>query len=987
MSIIESIKSYFKTDRDEFVVEEIDSKDATNNDLYDISLDPSHSNSVEIKNNIIKSFSQDADEMFIGSWGREKIEETADEYRITEEDDTLEWRQKYNNSKIWLGYKVKRETTGEPEGIGIDLDKLETHGAVFGKTGVGKTTLLRIIAYQIINLGYGLAYITPKDGEEDLGALLRAIPKHRREDVVSIRYRDKDTFVPSLNYLESVNDKTDKQMKTEHTFIKDTGVAIGQAQDSWGDSSIIQSVFDGYIAPMAISDEPFTPTDVRELLLDQDKREKFAEYVESEIDTLNDSYNYATDAKTLAETDTDNLEASQRRFQKWNDPSLYDMIKNKESTIDFNDILSNQKILLVDASGNSEDFQQALTIIVIRKLWKAAKRRARLKEEKERKPFYTIVDEFDSVVTRNNYKALDIKTIISEARSYGFHLIAASQYPSQIPSEVTSEFYGNMDMIISMNVGESSDQNALSQQFSRVGDIDVSAKDIGALDKYEFFIQRDKEEQPLRVQSFPDYPYRISNRKMKNIFNERQKEYGYDRTKPTQQSILTDVFGRVGTNMKAKTEDGITNEQELFLDLVLIGQYYTATQEGNYNYQIEENKWVSLNILEEIVDVVDEINISDLSHWINSESYGISKNNTHNGLQIKLDRSGGDSSGYEIAKRVDSGSSGSAGRSGHRFSLPDIQREFAKLGIAVTIPKQGEGELPDAIGYNFAHTDYQEELFGRENEYKMNIEAEHSTLKTKKGQTLTNLRKAAESGVNCVFVVEDSPKSLIENAKQADFLTNGGIKKEKADGSYLYNMNQELYKEPTPNNIEYPVRKRNGTTKESIWFEDNGTYMIKDNEGVIHAEFTREEMATGNWDMNQFKYYYEKTENSYVVRKTDDGKSVARYNTLSDMKDEFMTFKKPFAPKAEMPGSRRIDSDDYSVVIIEKSGKPHLYDVKTGETTPLYNQSNNNNTTNTNNSNTDDRNNNNDTNIEDKGGNKDEDNTTSLSNRLEDLDL
>jgi DNA helicase HerA-like ATPase len=73
--------------------------------------------------------------------------------------------------------------------------------AIFGKSGVGKTTLIRNMALADLESGNGLTVIDPHGSlVEDL---LESIPRHRTNDVIYLNPADPKRVI-GLNVLEAV---------------------------------------------------------------------------------------------------------------------------------------------------------------------------------------------------------------------------------------------------------------------------------------------------------------------------------------------------------------------------------------------------------------------------------------------------------------------------------------------------------------------------------------------------------------------------------------------------------------------------------------------------------------------------------------------------------------------------------------------------------------------------------------------------------------
>src|SRR5262245_8247268 len=99
--------------------------------------------------------------------------------------------------KVFLGTLEKDPT----KVVALDGTTRLKHTAVFGKSGVGKTTLLRNLALADLCSGVGLTVIDPHGGLVD--DLLSTIPKWRTNDVIYFSPGETQSVL-GLNVLESV---------------------------------------------------------------------------------------------------------------------------------------------------------------------------------------------------------------------------------------------------------------------------------------------------------------------------------------------------------------------------------------------------------------------------------------------------------------------------------------------------------------------------------------------------------------------------------------------------------------------------------------------------------------------------------------------------------------------------------------------------------------------------------------------------------------
>src|SRR5436190_523016 len=100
---------------------------------------------------------------------------------------------------VYLGTKEKDGST-----VTIHCDTRRKHMAIFGKSGVGKTTLMRNMIAADLAAGNGLTVVDPHGSlVEDI---LTLIPRNRTNDVIYLNPADPERVI-GLNVLESVDSK------------------------------------------------------------------------------------------------------------------------------------------------------------------------------------------------------------------------------------------------------------------------------------------------------------------------------------------------------------------------------------------------------------------------------------------------------------------------------------------------------------------------------------------------------------------------------------------------------------------------------------------------------------------------------------------------------------------------------------------------------------------------------------------------------------
>jgi DNA helicase HerA-like ATPase len=129
------------------------------------------------------------------------------------------------------------------------------------------------------------------------------------------------------------------------------------------------------------------------------------------------------------------------------DSTMRNIIGQKKSSFNFDDIMAEKKILLVDlAKGKlGEENSNFLGLLLVPRILTAALRRHQLKEDFPN--FFLHVDEFQ------NFATPDFATILSEARKYKLNLTVTHQFISQLPEDIKKAIFGNVGTICAFRVG------------------------------------------------------------------------------------------------------------------------------------------------------------------------------------------------------------------------------------------------------------------------------------------------------------------------------------------------------------------------------------------------------------------------------------------------------------------------------------------------------------------------------------------------------
>jgi len=350
--------------------------------------------------------------------------------------------------------------------FGIKTDDRRRHMYVIGKTGMGKSHLLRNLAYNDVHTGKGLAFIDPHGDSADW--LLEHIPKERINDVVYINPTDID-YPVAFNVLE----KTDRRF---HNLVADGLVGIFKKiwADSWG-PRLEYLLRNALLALLDFQDS--TLLGVTRMMVDKSYRKKVIKQIQDPVVKAFwvDEFSRYND-RFLVEA----IAPIQNKVGQFlANAVIRNIVGQTKSTINMREIMDNGKILILNLSKGKigEESSALLGAMIVTKLSLAAMSRADIPEE-ERRDFFLYVDEFQTFATES------FADVLSEARKYRLSLTMAHQYVEQMPESVANAVFGNVGTIVTFRVG-AMDAEMLEKEFEPI----FMQQDLVNLPKFHFYIK------------------------------------------------------------------------------------------------------------------------------------------------------------------------------------------------------------------------------------------------------------------------------------------------------------------------------------------------------------------------------------------------------------------------------------------------------------------------------------------------------------------
>jgi len=264
---------------------------------------------------------------------------------------------------------------GEKKKFGIKEDDKRRHVYIIGKTGMGKTELLKNMVAQDILTGKGIGFIDPHGEASE--ELLRLIPEERVKDVVYFNPADLENPI-AFNIMEDVS------AEYRHLI---AGGLMGVFKKIWPDvwSSRMEYILNNSI--LALLEIPgSTLLGVNRLLSDSEWREGIINQVK---DPIVKAFWLKEFARYTQRYEVEATAAIQNKIGQFiSAPLIRNIIGQEKSTIDMRSIMDEGKILIMNLSKGKigEDSSRLLGALLVTKLQLAAMSRVDI-SEKERKDF------------------------------------------------------------------------------------------------------------------------------------------------------------------------------------------------------------------------------------------------------------------------------------------------------------------------------------------------------------------------------------------------------------------------------------------------------------------------------------------------------------------------------------------------------------------------------------------------------------------------
>lgn len=362
--------------------------------------------------------------------------------------------------------------------IGLTGEEREKHMYIIGATGSGKTTMITSMASQDIKNGKGVAVIDPHGDLAE--TLLTCIPKERTNDLIYVNPDDLK-FPIGINLLELTPGLDEDDILREKEFITESVISLFRkvfSESMAGHAHRIEYILRNAIQTALTLENPTLFT-IYELLNNPPFQKNATKNLEDENLKNFWKYEYGKAGDYQKVKMISPVAARIGRFLF--SPSAKRMLEQKKSTINFDEILDQQKILICNlAKGKlGEDTSEVLGIMIVAKIQLASLRRARMNAAL-RTPFYMYVDEFQNFATPSFIQML------SEARKYKTYLVMAEQSTSQQKDKnLVNVILANVGTVVSFRSANPDDERLMLPQFAPY----IEKGDISNLPRYNFYIK------------------------------------------------------------------------------------------------------------------------------------------------------------------------------------------------------------------------------------------------------------------------------------------------------------------------------------------------------------------------------------------------------------------------------------------------------------------------------------------------------------------
>ena len=320
--------------------------------------------------------------------------------------------------------------------------------AVFGSTGVGKTTFLQNIVAQDIARGDGLLVIDPHGDFAERALTL--VPPSRNNQVCYFNLTDSG-YPVGFNVLEDSG--------ADHRAVLADGIVSGMRAiwiDMWGPRleqvlrHSIMALIETPNASLALLPRLLTDADFRARVLSRVTNPLTRAFFEQRFNTWRDDYREQAIDPVLNKIDAFLFS-----------PAIFNVIGQAKSTLHFEHAMAKQRVVIANLARGiiGETPSNLMGALLLARVQAAGMARAALPLD-ARPPFHIVIDEVQLFGTEV------IKQILSEARKYHLSLTMATQFMAGLSETTRAAVMGNVAALVVFRVGHE-DAIMLAPEFDR----------------------------------------------------------------------------------------------------------------------------------------------------------------------------------------------------------------------------------------------------------------------------------------------------------------------------------------------------------------------------------------------------------------------------------------------------------------------------------------------------------------------------------------
>ncbi|MWG35282.1 type IV secretory system conjugative DNA transfer family protein [Halomarina oriensis] len=600
------------------------------------------------------------------------------------------------------------------------------------------------------------------------------------------------------------------------------------------------------------------------------------------------------------------------------DPFLRRMLTETTSTLDFHDLIHEDKTIIFDVGKLRTGPSRTVIGMLLTCLYDAL--RASSEAVRAKPDDYVanvFVDEGGS-----DLLASVLSELLTKGREFRLSLTLGVQFPEQLKQDGDREAYlsaiGNIGTHI---VGGIPPDDQVAEAFAH-DDLDATAfrNRVNSLAANEWFVRVPSAD---RTQG-PPAPFYVQAPSLPAGHPEgEQALHGDDerRYHSVRRQIHERVVNEYGTNTPAVSpSDGLPAELTDLLgdadgDLAVALAHVVRSAQLRRGVR-EANEWIDVEVVDrqlrqhyERVEA-DSPSTETLSELRDrSPLLDVDIDLERDAVVVRLTEAG------EQSVTAETGDTRAAGGSGHDALVYAAERALTAGGFDVHVVEQDGSEQPDAWA---THPDVP---------HRFAVEAEASTVENPR-KVLANLRKAQEAEAVPLFVVDAAGEDGTKWARRVEGIVSPPVN-EQADGTVrLYPTDRSITFGGGATNEGGTTAVRPATTDASspTWRrEDDGLVLIND-AGVSHVRVGA--LADINKSDVPALASYDPVDDEWVVYDRGEQHTYASKEALTD---DWLTIPEPFVPETNLPiESCRID---YEVVVLGPDESIQRYD--DGQLRPL----------------------------------------------------